>query len=80
MNDAELFNYIYDPYNMFLTQGHYVTNDTIFCQSEFLEIMLDNDTLFSSIFEIRPYEYVLAGSRVKRKSKLILLHIIQLTR
>ena len=70
MNDAELFNYIYDPYNMFLTQGHYVTNDTIFCQSEFLEIMLDNDTLFSSIFEIRPYEYVLAGSRVKRKKQV----------
>lgn len=41
MNDAELFNYIYDPYNMFFAQGHYVTNDTIFCQSEYLEIMLD---------------------------------------
>ena len=38
--------------------------------SEFLEIMLDNDTLFSSIFEIRPYEYVLAGSRVKRKKQV----------
>ena len=69
MNDAELFNYIYDPYNMFFAQGHYVTNDTIFCQSEFLEIMLDNDTLFSSIFEIRSYEYML-GNRAKREKQV----------
>lgn len=32
--------------------------------------LLDNDTLFSSIFEIRPYEYVLAGSRVKREKQV----------
>ena len=70
MNDAELFNYIYDPYYMFLAMGQYVTNYTIFCQSEYLEIMLDNETLFSSIFEIRPYEYVLAGSRVKREKQV----------
>ena len=70
MNDAELFNDIYDSYNMFLSKGHYVSNDTVFCQSEYLEIMLDNDTLFSSIFEIRPYEYVLPGSRVKREKQV----------
>lgn len=70
MNDAELFNDIYDSYNMFLTVGYYVPNNTIFCQSEYLEIMLDNDTLFSSIFEIRPYEYVLVGSRVRREKQI----------
>ena len=70
MNDAELFNDIYDSYNMFLSNGHYASNDTIFCRSEYLEIMLDNDALFNSIFEIRPYEYVLGGSRVKREKQV----------
>ena len=70
MNDAELFNDIYDSYNMFLSNGHYGSNDAVFCQSEYLEIMLDNDNLFNSIFEIRPYEYVLAGSRVKREKQV----------
>ena len=32
--------------------------------------MLDNDTLFSSIFEIKPYEYVLVGSCVKREKQV----------
>lgn len=70
MNDTELFHDIYDSYNMFLSNGHYASNDTIFCQSEYLEIMLDNDALFDSIFERRPYEYVLAGSRVKREKQV----------
>lgn len=70
MNDAELFNDIYDSYDMFLTGGYYIPNDTIFCQSEYLEIMLDDDNLFKSIFKIRPYEYVLAGSRVKREKQV----------
>lgn len=70
MNDAELFNDIYDSYNMFLSNGHYASNESIFCQSDFLEIMLDNDTLFNSIFERKPYEYVLAGSRVKREKQV----------
>lgn len=65
MNDAELFNDIYNSYNMFLGLGNYVTNDTIFCRSEYLEIMLDNDTLFNSIFEIKPYEYASLGRRAK---------------
>lgn len=70
MDDAELFNDIYDSYNMFLSNGHYATDTTIFCQSEYLEIILDNNNLFNSIFEIRPYEFVLCGSRVKRKKQV----------
>lgn len=71
MNDAALFNDIYDSYNMFLSNGHYASNDTIFCRGEYLEIILDNDALFHSIFEIRPYEYVLAaGSRIKREKQV----------
>lgn len=69
MNDVELFNDIYDPYHMFLAQGHYVTDNTIFCRSEYLEIMLDNDDLFHSIFEIRPYEHMVA-SRIERERQI----------
>lgn len=50
MNDVELFNDIYDSYHMFFTNGHYATENCIFCQSEYLEIMLDDDALFHSIF------------------------------
>ena len=59
---------------MFFTNGHYATEDCIFCQSEYLEIMLDNDDLFNSIFEIKPYELKL-GALVEERNKLILLHI-----
>lgn len=69
MNDAELFNDIYDSYNMFFTNGHYATKDCIFCQSEYLEIMLENDDLFKSIFEIKPYELKL-GSIGRRKKQV----------
>lgn len=69
MNDVELFNDIYDSYNMFFTNGHYAAEDCIFCQSEYLEIMLDNDDLFHSIFEIKPYELKL-GSIGRRKKQV----------
>lgn len=70
MDDVELFNDIYDPYNMFLAQGHYVDNNTIFCQCEFLDIVLDNDNLFRSLFEIKPYEFTSLGSRIKRERQV----------
>lgn len=69
MNNVELFNDIYDSYNMFFTNGHYATENCIFCQDEYLEIMLDNDDLFHSIFEIKPYELKL-GSIDKRKKQV----------
>lgn len=70
MNDVELFNDIYDPYNMFLSNGHYATDNTIFCQGEFLEIVLDNDDLFNSLFKIKPYEFTSLSSRVKRERQI----------
>lgn len=70
INDPELFYDIYDSYNMFLAQGHYVTDDTIFCRGEFLELILDNDDLFNSLFEIRSYKFTALGSRVKREKKV----------
>ncbi|MXP73934.1 hypothetical protein GN277_00280 [Lachnospiraceae bacterium WCA-9-b2] len=69
MNDVELFNNIYDSYNMFFTNGHYATEDCIFCQDEYLEIMLDNDDLFNSIFEIKPYELKM-GNIGRRKKQV----------
>lgn len=69
MNDVKLFNDIYDPYNMFFRNGHYATVECIFCQDEYMEIMLDNDDLFHSIFEIKPYEFKL-GSVERRKKQV----------
>ena len=69
MNDAELFNDIYDSYNMFLTNGHYATKDCIFCQSEYLEMILDNDALFHSIFITKPYELKLGS--IGRRDKQV---------
>lgn len=54
LDDAELFNDIFDSYNMFFTNGHYGSNDCIFCQGEYLEVILDSDNLFNSIFEAKP--------------------------
>lgn len=70
MDDADLFNDIYDSYNMFLGQGHYVSKDTIFCRDEYLEIILDNDNLFQSIFERKLYEFTALGSRVKQERQV----------
>ncbi|HIX80991.1 MAG TPA: hypothetical protein H9980_03325 [Candidatus Erysipelatoclostridium merdavium] len=77
MNDVELFNDIYDPYNMFFTNGHYGAENCIFCQSEYLEIILDNDGLFNSIFEIKSYELKLGNiSRRKKQVESITFHPI----
>lgn len=74
MNDTELFNNIFDSYNMFVALGHYGREKAvsiqsgcegeyerhesiIFCQSDYLEIVLDNEGLFQSIFKKRMYEY-----------------------
>lgn len=55
INDAELFNSIYDTYNMFYYCGYYDVGGCIFAQAEYLELILDNDALFNSIFEEKPY-------------------------
>lgn len=70
MEDAELFHDIFDTYNMFLAHGHYVDNNTVYCQDDYLEILLDHDDLFHSLFEERVYEYTDLGKRVKRERKI----------
>ncbi len=79
INDTELFNSIYDSYNMFFAcgyynvgdsifcQGYYDTGNCIFCQGDYLELILDNDDLFNSIFEEKPYVFELSGSDKRRK-------------
>lgn len=69
MNDAELFNDIYDSYNMFFTNGHYGGKDSIFYASDYLEILLDNKIIFDSLFEIKKYDLKLgniSGRKIKK--------------
>ena len=69
MDDPDLFNDIYDSYNMFFTNGHYGGNVSIFSITDYLEILLDHDHLFSSMFEIKPYRHELS-SKQKRDKKV----------
>ncbi len=68
-DDPDLFNDIYDSYNMFFTNGHYGGNDSIFYNTDYLEILLDHDHLFNSMFEIKPYRHELS-SKQKREKKV----------
>lgn len=77
MKDVKLFNDIYDSYHMFFTNGHYGSEDCIFCQSEYLEIILGNDDLFNSIFEIKAYELKLGNNgRRKKQADSIVRHSV----
>lgn len=66
MQDVELFNDIYDSYNMFFTNGSYCDDNSIFCNGDYLEILLDNDGLFNSIFEEKPYVLELGASSSRK--------------
>ena len=67
INDTELFNSIYDSYNMFFACGYYDVGNCIFCNSDYLELILDNDGLFNSIFEEKPYVFELSNSAKRKK-------------
>ena len=69
MNDADLFNDIYDSYNMFFSNGHYGGKGSFFDNSDYLEILLDHEHLFNSIFEIKQYRFEL-GDRARRKQQI----------
>ncbi len=58
MNDECLFYNIFDSYHMFFTNGHYGGKNVIFYNDNYLEIILDNDTLFNYLLETRIYERV----------------------
>lgn len=69
MNDVELFNSIFDSYNMFFSCGYYNVGDCIFCNDDFLELILDNDDIFKSIFEEKTYVLKL-NNYTKRKEQV----------
>lgn len=66
MNDVDLFNDIFDSYNMFYTNGHYGSSNSIFNSSDYLEILLDNEEIFRSLFIPKKYDLKL-GASGKRK-------------
>lgn len=76
MNDVDLFNDIYDSYHMFFTNGHYGSDECIFCQKEYLELILDNDNLFNSIFEIKPYTLKLGNTERRKQVDSVTYHSI----
>ena len=77
MEDADLFYDIYDSYHMFYSNGHYGGDDSIFCNDEYLAIILDNKHLFKSLFETKQYQYKLGSiGRKKRNAEYITYHSI----
>ena len=71
MKDAELFNSIYDTYNMFFALGYYDVFDCIFENDDFLELILENNDIFNSIFEEKPYVFKLSNSDSAKRKKQI---------
>ena len=67
INDVELFNSIYDSYNMFFACGYYDVGNCIFCNDDYLELILDNEGIFKSIFEEKTYEFELSNSAKREK-------------
>ena len=64
MNDPELFFDIYDTYNMFITNRHYANG--IYDKEEFINIILDSNLLFESLFKPKKYEFKL--TEIMKKS------------
>ncbi|MBQ7005551.1 MAG: hypothetical protein IJN68_03890 [Clostridia bacterium] len=69
MNDVELFNSIYDSYYMFFACGYYDVGSCIFANNDFLELILDNEDIFKSIFEEKKYVFE-SGNIAKRKKQV----------
>ena len=65
--DVKLFNDIYDPYYQFAF-GFY-SPDSIYCQDDYFEILLDHEELYKTIFEIQKYEYELTRRQKKTLGK-----------
>ena len=67
MKDVELFNSIYDSYNMFFACGYYDVGSCIFANNNFLELILDNNEIFNSIFEEKQYVFELSNFAKRKK-------------
>lgn len=73
IDDPTLFNDIYDSYKMFFQAGFYSGPTDLFNNGEYLEILLENEKIFDSLFEIRKYEFALLNAeRIKSgKEKMV---------
>ena len=67
MKDVELFNSIYDSYYMFFACGYYDVDRCIFANNDFLELILDNNEIFNSIFEEKQYVFELSNFAKRKK-------------
>ena len=65
--DVKLFTDIYDPYYQFAL-GFY-SHNSIYCQDDYFEILLDHEELYKTIFEIKKYEYKLTRHQKKTLGK-----------
>lgn len=70
MDDAELFYDIFDSFSMFFSNGHYGGDSSFFCNEEYLEIILDSDSLFDDLFELKLYIFTAISNRVKREKNI----------
>lgn len=70
MHDAELFNDIYDSYYLFYSSDNYAAPNSIFNDNDYLEILLDNDDLFKSLFEEKEYTFMLSEREKKKRNIL----------
>lgn len=65
--DVKLFTDIYDPYYQFAL-GFY-SHNSIYCQDDYFEILLNHEELYKTIFEIKKYEYKLTRHQKKTFGK-----------
>ena len=65
IGDAELFNDIYDPYFMMISNGFYTT-DRLWSKDDFQEIVMDSKPIFDSLFEHKEYDYKLSRRAQKK--------------
>lgn len=66
MHDADMFYTIFDSYYMYFLYGSYIGDGNLFCTEEYLELIMDDDILFTALFDIKEYHREL-GSSSKRK-------------
>lgn len=58
INDAKLFFDIYDTYCMLITNKHYCGPSGVFEQEGFLQVILESEHLFNSLFIKKEYKYI----------------------
>lgn len=66
MRDVDMFYTMFDSYNMFFTNGHYATEENLFCMGEYLEFIMDNAKLFRALFDEKEYHCKLGQSGKKK--------------